>query len=292
MEENKIIIYQTEDGQTQIDVRLENETVWLTQAQMAMLFEKTPQNITMHIGNAYKEGELERDSTCKEYLQVQQEGKRKVSRMIVFARYRLVNFANLLVCLDAPSRARDNQAYDGYQRGYEELPRPEVALQKKRHDGEQRGYDAADGLGTEFQDDARHETADADEQALIGAVALFEEAGKTDRHASHSADTADEDPHHQDDVLIEGATASAFVIFLEEVRHQRRTEERYAHPKPRTPVLVPHDQRQKLQEEDDGRRIAPRQEKILARDVLAGHHLSTHIPDDFQLLIFHKPRQK
>ena len=46
---NKIIIYQTEDGQTQIDVRLENETVWLTQAQMAELFEKTPQNITMHI---------------------------------------------------------------------------------------------------------------------------------------------------------------------------------------------------------------------------------------------------
>ena len=84
MEENKIIIYQTEDGQTQIDVRLENETVWLTQAQMAMLFEKTPQNITMHIGNAYKEGELERDSTCKEYLQVQQEGKRKVSRIVKY----------------------------------------------------------------------------------------------------------------------------------------------------------------------------------------------------------------
>ena len=77
MDENKIIIYQTEDGQTQIDVRLENDTVWLTQAQMAELFEKTPQNITMHIGNAYKEGELERESTCKEYLQVQQEGKRR-----------------------------------------------------------------------------------------------------------------------------------------------------------------------------------------------------------------------
>ena len=49
MEENRIIIYQTEDGQTQIDVLLEDETVWLTQAQMAELFEKTPQNIT----NAY-----------------------------------------------------------------------------------------------------------------------------------------------------------------------------------------------------------------------------------------------
>ncbi len=84
MENDKIIIYQTEDGQTQIDVRLENETVWLTQAQMAVLFEKTPQNITMHIGNAYKEGELDRGSTCKEYLQVQQEGTRKVSRIVKY----------------------------------------------------------------------------------------------------------------------------------------------------------------------------------------------------------------
>ena len=94
MEENKIIIYQTEDGQTQIDVRLEDETVWLTQAQMAELFEKTPQNITMHIGNAYKEGELERDSTCKEYLQVQREGKRMAilpsSRQVVRLSYREV----------------------------------------------------------------------------------------------------------------------------------------------------------------------------------------------------------
>ena len=81
---NQIIIYQTEDGQTQVDVRLENETVWLTQAQMAELFEKPPQNITMHIGNAYKERELEKESTCKEYLQVQQEGKRKVSRMVKY----------------------------------------------------------------------------------------------------------------------------------------------------------------------------------------------------------------
>ena len=84
MENNKIIIYQTEDGQTQIDVRLENETVWLTQSQMAELFERTPQNITMHISNAYKEGELDKIATCKEYLQVQQEGKRKVSRIVKY----------------------------------------------------------------------------------------------------------------------------------------------------------------------------------------------------------------
>ena len=59
MDENKIVIYQTEDGQTQIDVRLENETVWLTQAQMAELFQKDQSVIARHINNALKEGELE-----------------------------------------------------------------------------------------------------------------------------------------------------------------------------------------------------------------------------------------
>jgi len=84
MEENQIVIYQTEDGQTQIDVRLENDTVWLTQAQMAALFDKTPQNITMHIRNAYNEGELDKSATCKEYLQVQTEGRRTVKRIQKF----------------------------------------------------------------------------------------------------------------------------------------------------------------------------------------------------------------
>ena len=84
MEDNKIIIYQTEDGQTQIDVRLENDTVWLTQAQMAELFQKTPQNITMHIRNAFKEGELDEQATCKEFLQVQTEGARVVRRKVKF----------------------------------------------------------------------------------------------------------------------------------------------------------------------------------------------------------------
>ena len=64
MEENKIIIYQTEDGQTQIDVRLENETVWLTQAQMAALFQKDRTVITRHINNVFNEGELNREEVC------------------------------------------------------------------------------------------------------------------------------------------------------------------------------------------------------------------------------------
>ena len=59
MEENKIIIYQTDDGQTQIDVRLENDTVWLTQAQMAELFQKDQSVVARHINNAIKDGELD-----------------------------------------------------------------------------------------------------------------------------------------------------------------------------------------------------------------------------------------
>ena len=68
MDENKIIIYQTEDGQTQIDVRLENDTVWLTQAQMVDLFQTTKQNVSLHVGNVFREGELEEEGTVKEYL--------------------------------------------------------------------------------------------------------------------------------------------------------------------------------------------------------------------------------
>ena len=64
-EENKIVIYQTEDGQTQIDVRLENDTVWLTQAQMAELFQKDQSVIARHINNAVKEGELEENSNMQ-----------------------------------------------------------------------------------------------------------------------------------------------------------------------------------------------------------------------------------
>ena len=62
MEENKIIIYQTEDGQTQIDVRLENETVWLNVEQMSLLFNREESNVRRHIINVFKEGELEREN--------------------------------------------------------------------------------------------------------------------------------------------------------------------------------------------------------------------------------------
>lgn len=82
--DNKIVIYQTDDGKTQLDVKLENETVWLTQAQMTELFQTTKQNISLHINNIFKEGELDCKATVKEYLTVQHEGKRTVRRKVKY----------------------------------------------------------------------------------------------------------------------------------------------------------------------------------------------------------------
>lgn len=73
--ENEIIIYQTQDGQTKIDVRIENETVWLTQNQMAELFQSTKQNISLHIKNIFEEGELLENSVVKDYLTTASDGK-------------------------------------------------------------------------------------------------------------------------------------------------------------------------------------------------------------------------
>ena len=80
MEQNQIVIYQTEDGQTQIDVRLENETVWLTQAQMVTLFKSSRTNILEHIQHIYEDDELDESSTCRKFRQVQKEGNRMVNR--------------------------------------------------------------------------------------------------------------------------------------------------------------------------------------------------------------------
>ena len=80
--ENKsqIIIYTTEKGETKLEVRLENETVWLTQKLMAKLFQTTPQNITIHLKNIFEEGELNEVATCKDFLQVGKEGGRIIER--------------------------------------------------------------------------------------------------------------------------------------------------------------------------------------------------------------------
>ena len=85
--ENKtgeIIIYQADDGQTKIDVRFEEETVWLSQQQMAELFHSSRTNVVEHIRHIYAEGELDENSTCRKFRQVQKEGVRNITRELPF----------------------------------------------------------------------------------------------------------------------------------------------------------------------------------------------------------------
>jgi len=86
----QMVLYQTEDGRTRISCRVADDSVWLTQAAIADLFQTTPQNITLHIGAIYQEGELSEDSTCKEYLQVRQEGSRQVARRLKHYNLKLI----------------------------------------------------------------------------------------------------------------------------------------------------------------------------------------------------------
>jgi hypothetical protein len=82
MNTGEILIYQNTEGNIKIDVRLEEETVWLTQDQMATLFGKGRSTITEHIGNIYEEGELEQNSTSRKFRLVRKEGTREVEREI------------------------------------------------------------------------------------------------------------------------------------------------------------------------------------------------------------------
>ena len=79
-----ILFYQTEAGHARVEVRVEGESVWLTQAAMAELFQTTPQNITMHVRTIYADGELNEGATCKDYLQVRSEGGREVERRLKY----------------------------------------------------------------------------------------------------------------------------------------------------------------------------------------------------------------
>lgn len=80
--QGEILIYRTPKGNTKIDVRLQNETIWLNQKQIAELFQTTVPNVNMHIKNILEEGELERISTIQDFLIVQKEGRRKVKRTV------------------------------------------------------------------------------------------------------------------------------------------------------------------------------------------------------------------
>lgn len=84
MNKKQIEIYQTADGQTQIEVRLEQNTLWLSQAQMAELFDKDSDTIGLHLKNIYQDGELDEKATTEESPVVRQEGSRQVRRTIKF----------------------------------------------------------------------------------------------------------------------------------------------------------------------------------------------------------------
>lgn len=78
----KILIYQNEKGDTKVDVYFNGESVWMSRRSIAELYQTSSQNITMHIKNIYKDGELQEEATCKNYLQVQNEGARHVQRTL------------------------------------------------------------------------------------------------------------------------------------------------------------------------------------------------------------------
>jgi hypothetical protein len=98
---SEIILYQTEDGKSRIEVRLQDETVWLTQKLIAELFQKDVRTINEHIKNIYSEGELEPGATIRKFRIVQTEGTRQVSRM--------VDFYNLDVIISVGYRVRSQR---------------------------------------------------------------------------------------------------------------------------------------------------------------------------------------
>jgi hypothetical protein len=80
----EFLLYETEDGRTRVECRFAEESLWLSQAMMADLFQTSPQNITLHLKALYAEGEIAPEATCKSYLQVRSEGERQVRRTVKF----------------------------------------------------------------------------------------------------------------------------------------------------------------------------------------------------------------
>lgn len=103
-QKSELVLFKTQDGNVKLDVQIENDTVWLTQAQMTELFQTTKQNISLHLNNVFKEGELDKLSTVKEYLTVQQEGKREVSRK--------TNYYNLDVIISVGYRVKSKRGVE------------------------------------------------------------------------------------------------------------------------------------------------------------------------------------
>lgn len=85
-----MLIYQNEKGDTKVDVYFFDKDIWMNQAAIARMYNTTPQNITMHIKNIYEDGELDEESTCKEFLQAQTEGTRQIKRNKKHYNFRMI----------------------------------------------------------------------------------------------------------------------------------------------------------------------------------------------------------
>jgi hypothetical protein len=112
MENSEIIIYQSEDGNTKIEVRMEGESVWLTQGQMVDLFQTTKQNVSLHIKNCFKEGELDESSVVKEYLTTAADGKKYATKyynldVIISVGYRVKSHRGTQFRIWATNRLRE-----------------------------------------------------------------------------------------------------------------------------------------------------------------------------------------
>ena len=130
----ELIVYQTDDGRVKLDVRLEDESVWLTQQMMAELYQTSKQNVSHHIQNIYEEGELQPEATVKKYLTVQQEGTRQVRRnleyynldMIISVGYRVKSLIATRFRIWATQRLKE-YLVKGFTMDDERLKNPPVA---------------------------------------------------------------------------------------------------------------------------------------------------------------------
>jgi hypothetical protein len=122
---NEIILYRPNELAEHIEVRFEENTVWLSQTQMAELFGRTKQNISLHINNCYKENELSKDSTVKEYLTVQKEGSRNVKRN--------VEYYNLDVIISVGYRVKSQQGISWGEYTEDSLMMDELIQNKRGH---------------------------------------------------------------------------------------------------------------------------------------------------------------
>lgn len=108
-ERGELMVYQSPDGQIKLDVRLQDETVWLTQPLMAELFQTSQQNISQHILNVYEEGELVPEATHKKFLSVRQKGARQVQRNL--------DFYNLDMIISVGYQPRERRLYSALHPG-------------------------------------------------------------------------------------------------------------------------------------------------------------------------------